>query len=94
MDYLNRNCTITIVSNHFDYFRAKVSIFVKIDGRDHSFNDTYSFAEKLGYKVAKNQSYILAKFCPSKNTYAEEFSDMIRKSLNFEGIINCIDVKF
>lgn len=94
MDYLNRNCTITIVSNHFDYFRAKVSIFVKIGGRDHSFNDTYLFAEKLGYKVAKNQSYILAKFCPSKNTYAEQFEDMIRKTLNFEGTINCIDVKF
>lgn len=94
MDYLNRNCTITIVSNHFDYFKAKVSIFVKIDGRDHSFNDTYSFAEKLGYKVAKNQSYILAKFCPSKNTYAEEFAEMIRKTLNFEGIINCIGVEF
>ena len=94
MDYLNRDCTITIVSNHFDYFKAKVSIFVKIGGRDHSFNDTYSFAEKLGYKVAKNQSYILSKFCPSKNTYAEEFSNMIRKALNFEGVINCIDVKF
>ena len=94
MDYLNRDCTITIVSNHFDYFRAKVSIFVKIGGRDHSFNDTYSFAEKLGYKVAKNQSYILAKFCPSKNTYAEQFEDMIRKVLNFEGVIYCIDVKF
>ena len=94
MDYLNDNCTITIVSSHFDYFKAKVSIFVKIGGRDHSFNDTYSFAEKLGYKVAKDKSYILAKFCPSKNTYAEQFEDMIRKELKFNGIINSIDVKF
>ena len=94
MDYLNDNCTITIVSNHFDYFKAKVSIFVKIGGKNHSFNDTYCFAEKLGYKVTKNKSYILAKFCLSKNTYADEFEYMIRKELKFNGIINSIDVKF
>ena len=29
-----------------------------------------------------------------ENTYAEEFDAMIRKELNFKGVINSIDVKF
>ena len=91
-EIINQSSVITIVSNHYGYYRAKVSIFVR--NGEHNFNCTSMLEDVTGHKVAKGKDYVIAKFCLVSNTYAEDFATMIRKELGFTGIINCCEISF
>lgn len=91
-EIINESSVITIVSNHYGYYRAKVSIFVR--NGSYTYNVTSQLGDVIGYKPAKGKDYIIAKFCLSKNSYSEQFESIIREKTGFIGIINCCEISF
>ena len=92
MKTIEENSVVTIVSNHCGYYRAKVSIFISTG--NYTYNATSQLSEVIGYKPAKDKNYILAKFCLSKNSYSEQFEDIIREKTGFKGVISCCEINF